>query len=486
MKILTFFICFLFFCYKGFTQTPDIIVCPGQEVALIAAKPDGENYQWQYSFDNFQWYDIPGATDTIHYVYPLQSTFYKLKVTSEDCEFELFTQEKYVLVDNTLESPGLISGNSTICSESDETYYISAVPGALDYNWSYSGTGTISGSDSSITLNATSSGTLSVYVSNYCATSSTQTISITVNQPPNQPGAISGNQSPDPNENNVLYSIPPAIGADTYLWTVPPDATITNGQGSTAIVVNFGTTDGQICVTAENSCGESKYSCMYIIMDTDPQNLICLNATQTQVVDVINPITGKTWMDRNLGAHRAGQSINDYHAYGCLYQWGRPSDGHELIKWQSATTGTAVYGSTSIYSTSDVPGHNLFILSNSSPFDWRTPQNNSLWQGENGINNPCPSGYRLPTIVELNAERNSWNQYNTTGAYNSQLKMMRSGTRFYTDGAINDIGEWGRFWSSTTSTSNTMLLRVSPTNVMSVPAQRAGAASVRCIKDFHF
>lgn len=57
--------------------------------------------------------------------------------------------------------------------------------------------------------------------------------------------------------------------------------------------------------------------------------------TETQVVDVINPTTGHTWMDRNLGASRAATSSTDTEAYGDLYQWGRAADGH-----QKRTSGT--------------------------------------------------------------------------------------------------------------------------------------------------
>ena len=58
--------------------------------------------------------------------------------------------------------------------------------------------------------------------------------------------------------------------------------------------------------------------------------------TQTKVVDVYSPKTGKTWMDRNLGASRAATSSKDSEAYGDLYQWGRAADGHQ--KRNSATT----------------------------------------------------------------------------------------------------------------------------------------------------
>jgi hypothetical protein len=47
------------------------------------------------------------------------------------------------------------------------------------------------------------------------------------------------------------------------------------------------------------------------------------------IVDVLNPATGKTWMDRNLGAAQLATASNDVAAYGDLYQWGRFSDGHQ-------------------------------------------------------------------------------------------------------------------------------------------------------------
>ena len=71
-------------------------------------------------------------------------------------------------------------------------------------------------------------------------------------------------------------------------------------------------------------------------------------------------------------------------AYGYLYQWGRATDGH-----QKRTS-----GSSSTLSTNDTPGHKKFILAPNSPYDWRSPQNDNLWQGVAGTNNPCPSGYR--------------------------------------------------------------------------------------------
>ena len=41
-------------------------------------------------------------------------------------------------------------------------------------------------------------------------------------------------------------------------------------------------------------------------------------------------------------------------------------------------------------------------------FDWRETINNNLWQGVNGINNPCPLGFRLPTWNEWQEELKVW------------------------------------------------------------------------------
>ena len=112
--------------------------------------------------------------------------------------------------------------------------------------------------------------------------------------------------------------------------------------------------------------------------------------TPTAIVDVVS-VTGKTWMDRNLGASQVAASSSDVDSYGDLYQWGRFSDGHQCRSSAITTT----------LSAGDQPGHGDFIVSASSPKDWRTGQNDNLWQGVNGINNPCPNGYRVPTYANL-------------------------------------------------------------------------------------
>lgn len=196
--------------------------------------------------------------------------------------------------------------------------------------------------------------------------------------------------------------------------------------------------------------------------------------TDTKVVDVTNPETGRTWMDRNLGASRAATSRTDEQAYGDLYQWGRAADGH-----QKRNSGT-----TSMLSSSDQPGHGDFILVPKAPYDWRSPQKDNLWQGVNGINNPCPRGYRLPTEAEWEAERQSWSSNNPAGAFASPLKLPLSGLRIYSSGSIGDVGSDGSYWAATTVGSMfSRALDFNSDRAGMVRDVRAYGAAVRCIKD---
>jgi uncharacterized protein (TIGR02145 family) len=195
--------------------------------------------------------------------------------------------------------------------------------------------------------------------------------------------------------------------------------------------------------------------------------------TETLVVDVRNPATGRTWMDRNLGATRVATSSTDSEAYGDLYQWGRRVDGHQ--KRNSSTISTL--------STTDTPSHGSFILAPNSPNDWRSPQNNNLWQGVNGVNNPCPVGYRVPTIAEWTTERQSWSSNNSAGAFASPLKLPLAGGRNSSNGSLEGVGSYGGYWSSSVSGSLAQYLYFSSTDANVHDDDRAYGNSVRCLKD---
>jgi NDP-sugar pyrophosphorylase family protein len=189
---------------------------------------------------------------------------------------------------------------------------------------------------------------------------------------------------------------------------------------------------------------------------------------------VLNPKTGKIWMDRNLGATQVATSSTDAAAYGDLFQWGRRTDGHQIRT--SLTTPNQ--------SSLDQPANINFIIAPDSPYDWRSGQNANLWQGVSGTNNPCPSGYRLPTDLELAAELASWSSSDRAGAFASPLKLPMAGRRFYF-GSLYPENTTGFYWSSTVSGTSSLALTFS-FDTMSTPISpngRANGGSVRCIKN---
>jgi hypothetical protein len=206
---------------------------------------------------------------------------------------------------------------------------------------------------------------------------------------------------------------------------------------------------------------------------TYPPGSVFCNGTPTAVVDVTNPTTGKIWMDRNLGASQVATSSTHANSYGDLYQWGRRADGHQCRN--SATTNTL--------SSTNQPAHGNFIKVNNQPYDWRSPHNNNLWQGVNGVNNPCPSGYRLPTDTEWTAERSSWSSQSSTGAFASPLKLPMAGNRLRSLATLANVHSYGLYWSSTVSSTDSRYLGFNSSIADTSPGSRATGQSVRCIKD---
>jgi len=188
---------------------------------------------------------------------------------------------------------------------------------------------------------------------------------------------------------------------------------------------------------------------------------------------------GMCWMNRNLGASRVATAYNDSNAYGDLFQWGRLDDGH-----QTRTSGT-----TTNLSGSDNPGHSNFIYGMGSPYDWRSPQgsgcggNSCLWQGVSGVNNPCPSGWRIPTQAEWTTEYGSWSSQDYNGAFASPLKLTAGGYRSYIDASLLDVGSFGYYWSSTVNGTLADYLTFGSGNALMNSYGRANSYSVRCVKN---
>jgi uncharacterized protein (TIGR02145 family) len=200
---------------------------------------------------------------------------------------------------------------------------------------------------------------------------------------------------------------------------------------------------------------------------------------------ITSSVTGRKWMDRNLGALQVAESSSDYKAYGDFFQYGRPADGHQLIVWTKSNSnwfdqgGVPVNGTTDVKSSTPIPGHSNFITSSNEPWgDWLSPQVQNLWSTPDYVNNPCPSGWHIPTLAEWEAEHlesdsappkafDAIGESKTGNALNgfNQLRLTTGGQRRPDDNPaiggparIQDGGDAsakgrGSYWTSTADTA---------------------------------
>ena len=283
--------------------------------------------------------------------------------------------------------------------------------------------------------------------------------SFAVPGPPTNPVATAGIA-----QTSVAFTASTSDGGGAisgYTVTSSPGNFTATGAGSPLVVTGLASNIAYtFTVVATNSVGNSIPSAASVAVTPYGQ---------------VTSTTGRIWMDRNLGATQVATSSTDAVSYGDLYQWGRGADGHQLRNSPTTTT----------LSSLDQPGNVGFILATSSPNDWRSPQNGILWQGVNGVNNPCPTGYRIPTETEWNIERSSWTGGTNAaaGAFASPLKLPMARYRDFRNGSI--IGSEGFYWTSTVNVSGTYSRSVyfSSNNFSILTDQRAFGNSVRCIKD---
>jgi hypothetical protein len=210
------------------------------------------------------------------------------------------------------------------------------------------------------------------------------------------------------------------------------------------------------------------------------------------------PNSARTWLSNNLGANYTNlnnssfntslkaSSMTDFNAYGSLFQWGRDSDGHELMTWTSATAGTSFYGTQATQTSNPAVLSSLFITGFTN---WLNYSDNGLWGSESSTNNPCPIGYRVPTSTEMTTY-NSLNGVNTavnsdSSVAASVLALPSAGRRLNT-GTLSSPGTIAWYWLSdaTTADFGHRIMYDYGTVFSSGSNGRAEGMPVRCISDY--
>jgi uncharacterized protein (TIGR02145 family) len=184
--------------------------------------------------------------------------------------------------------------------------------------------------------------------------------------------------------------------------------------------------------------------------------------------DVIEALDNRTWLDRNLGASRVATSIDDILAYGGYYQWGRKADGHE------------VRGTLTTEVKADVPTHTKFILGGNGN-DWRENSSDLLWDGVYAVNNPCPMGFRVPSMFEFATMIEKENIFDTATGFSNHMKFPTTGFRVFDGGnIIFDLKI--TIWTASLSALSAKYYTINSTSTGTSTAYRASGIPIRCIK----
>ena len=174
---------------------------------------------------------------------------------------------------------------------------------------------------------------------------------------------------------------------------------------------------------------------------------------------------------------------------GGYWQWGRK--GPDESKWYDTNTSNFAHGPTDSDETD----------ANDDEIDgWDDSYaNNDAWSDdEKASNDPCPSGYRMPTeaqwggVIENNTQSTvgTWlsdsTNYSSGLFFNDDLMLPAAGRRSYDSGTLIYRGDYGSYWSSTEilgTSSSAWRLYFTSSYVGTSTTHRRSGYSVRCIAE---
>jgi hypothetical protein len=250
---------------------------------------------------------------------PVQTTWYK--VTVYDNASHITTDSVKVTVNMPPATPGPIAGMQAVCNGDTAEYSVVDVAGSTGYSWTVPADATILSGQNTPSISllwGSTSDTIIVIARNDCGTSIQSVLPVVVNTPPSTPTAITGNDVVCINTQGSFATTYSGSSVN-FTWTVPADATITSGQGTSAITVMWGSAAGNVEVVVSNDCGTSPVVSKSVTVNTIPEpagvvagnDTVCLG--QGNYIYSIPAVTGATGYVWTLPAGitvSAGQGTN--------------------------------------------------------------------------------------------------------------------------------------------------------------------------------
>jgi uncharacterized protein (TIGR02145 family) len=223
----------------------------------------------------------------------------------------------------------------------------------------------------------------------------------------------------------------------------------------------------------------------------------CISATGTIMVNAsvncgayVAADTWKAFKCHNLGADESADPFTpSWKLIGNYYQWGR---------------NTNIISDSPRYGAAGPIGPNSGEANAGSISGWNTTAAaNGAWlDSSKTVNDPCPTGFRLPTksqwVAVINTNLNTVSQVGTDwtdsatnytaglriGSGTSGLFLPAAGYRVFNNGTLNSRGSEGYYWSSTENGSFAWFLYfLNGGNATTYSSGRTYGMSVRCIAE---
>ncbi|MCF8226739.1 MAG: immunoglobulin domain-containing protein [Bacteroidales bacterium] len=282
-------------------------VCEGADVTLsVSATGEALTYQWYLDGlaiqDTGRYTGAEDATLTISQVTNAYEGTYTCRVAGA-CGSEITSNTSVVVYKQTFltsEPP-----STSLCAGEFAVFRVTATGENLTYQWRKNGTdlsdgGNIFGATTnSLTVNnatTADNGNYTCVVTGECGPRTSNDAQLIVSDFPDDAGTISGMTSVCQGDSGILYSIPLIANADYYDWNVPGGVTITSGDSTQSILVEFELyqNGGNITVRGMSACGAGGVSApLTVVASQIPEanagsdQYVCADTTTLNATDPV-------------------------------------------------------------------------------------------------------------------------------------------------------------------------------------------------------